>query len=168
MTTIQMTENRTDAIRGMLRLMVQNEPELRRKRIQKRVLSWGAAGVFAAGALGTAGAVVLTPAPVTESTVVHCLASPTRGSNGDFVEQQATLSTPNGNRMTAKQSVELCRTVWVNGAFQKSAAIGQPTVEAGSAPSDLTMCVMGDGSAAVLPGRDEVCAQAGLAPVTQD
>ena len=167
MTIPQMTAERTDAIRRTLTATVRNEPATRRVRARKRFAVWGGIGILGVGAMSFAGTAVLAPAKVSNVGIVHCLESSERGVDGKYKEMMATLSSGPNSHGRVDDATTLCASMWKQGVFQPGYDASDVSNTPGIAPAHLSVCVEADGSAAVVPGTDEVCTGLGLAPLTR-
>ncbi len=161
-----MTPARTDAIRRSLLSTIRDEPRARVNRIRKRFAIWGGVGLLVVGGASVAGAVVLQASTVTNQNIVHCLRSAERGADGSYEESSASISATNGTDGRVHDAVALCSEMWRQGVLSPSFDALKPTNPPGTVPADLRVCVMSDGSAAVVPGGPNVCAALGLAPLS--
>ncbi len=135
-----------------------------------------AAGLGAAVALagGTAAAYVLIERPVTETSLVHCFSRAELVRDGEFPGTSMAVTAPSGHggMVPIEDAVATCETVWRDGLLDPSAPIGAPLPAPGrgreaSVPDRLTVCVMPDGAAAVVPGGPSACARMEL-PLRQE
>jgi hypothetical protein len=163
-----MTAARTDAIRDALMTQIRTEAERKRHRIRRRFALWGGIGILVIGGAATAATAVVSSQHVTNKDGVYCFASAERGANGQYDMSGATMYDPEAGGGRVENALELCRTMWRQGVFNKDhdplAATGAP----GQVPEQLQVCVMSDGTAAVVPGRPGVCQAVGLAPEKTD
>lgn len=158
----EMSEPRTRAIRELLAQRIREEPAIRRRRMRRRVTVWGSVGVVGAVALTTGAAVLLGSAPVTDNTIVHCLSSTTRDADGNYPGSSATIASGNGPGRV-DDAVSLCSQMWERGVLGPSIDPTAPTHAPGQVPP-LQVCVMRDGSAAVVPSvTGTVCQSLGMA-----
>ena len=155
---------RTDAIRDALLDHVRTARERRRRTLRRRVAVWGGVGLIVVGGTATAAAAIVQAQRVTNADIVYCLASPHRGADGEFRYAAATLYRGSGDAVTMSDPVSVCRDMWRRGALDSTT--DQLAVDPGThaVPARLQVCVMDDGSPAVVPGRPGVCQTAGLAP----
>lgn len=158
-----MTARRTDAIRDALLTQVRTEAERRRHRLRRRFALWGGIGILAVGGLATAATAVVSAQHVTNKDSVYCFASAERGANGQYDMSGATMYDPESGGGRVENALELCRTMWRQGVFDKDHDPLAATNPPGQVPNDLQVCVMPDGTAAVVPGRPGVCSAVGLA-----
>lgn len=129
-----------------------------------------AAGVGAVVALagGTAAAIVLTQEPVTDTSLVHCLARAELDAQGNYPGTAVSVTTTNNGPPSVEDARAACGQAWQHGILDPSAEIGaqlpdpDPSRRA-TVPAELAVCVMSDGSAAVVPGTAAVCGELGLA-----
>ncbi|WP_022889684.1 hypothetical protein [Agromyces italicus] len=164
MTEPEMRPDRADAIRAMLVDHVSREPAVRAARRRRRVIGWGGLGVLAAGVAVTAGTVLLAPGPVTQSTYVQCLSEPTRAADGSYPGSGASVTESDEQW---GDPIQICTLMWEQGLFEPGY---DPLAEhnpPGRVPEELQLCVMEDGTAAVVPSPNEsICAALGMAPPT--
>lgn len=159
----RMTEERTEAIRQLLAQHIREEPELRRRRLRRRALVWGGVGLVLAGGLTTGAAVLFGSSPVTNTTIVHCLSSPTRNADGSLPGSSASISDGAGPG-AVRDALALCTEMWRQGVLSDGVNPTSPTQHPGVVPPVLQVCVLKDGSAAVVPSESgTVCQSLGLA-----
>lgn len=163
----EMRPARTAAIRDLLLDSLRTDPSVRARRTRRRVLLWSGVGAVVIGGGVTAGAILVGSAPVSNTELVHCLSSATQNADGTYPGSQATVATPSGQGRV-HDALELCTQLWLQGVldedFDPSATSNRP----GTVPSELQVCVMRDGSAAVVPGdAPTVCQRIGLAPLLE-
>lgn len=162
MTGPEMRPERAEAIRAMLLEQVRTEPVLRARRRRRLFIGWGGLGVLAVGVAATAGAVLLTPKPVTESQYVQCLSAAERNPDGTYPGSGATIADDGSGLAT--DPIELCTLMWEQGLFEDGFDPTAVTNPPGRVPDDLQLCVMSDGAAAVVPSSNPaICAALGLA-----
>ncbi|MGN6426090.1 hypothetical protein [uncultured Leifsonia sp.] len=164
----EMTPARTDAIRDVLMTSIRTEPERRRSTLRRRFAIWGGIGILAIGGVATAATAVVSAQQVTNTDGVYCFASAERGANGEFDMSGATMYDPEAHGGRVKNALEMCRMMWREGVFDKDHDPLAPSSAPGRVPEQLQVCVMGDGTAAVVPGRPGVCQAIGLAPEKTD
>lgn len=153
------------ATRAMLLDHVRAEPVRRAREFRRRLIGWSSAGVLVLGVAATAGAMLMPPADVSNTELVHCLSAAERNADGSYPGSAATISSPSGEGRVA-DATAMCTLMWEQGVlddgFDPTAASNPP----GRVPDELQVCVMDDGSAAVVPSPNEsVCAALGLAPL---
>ncbi len=162
----EMSETRTRAIRELLAQRIRDEPAIRRTRVRRRLAVWSGAGLVGAVALTTGAAILLGSAPVTDKTLVHCLSSTTRGANGAYSGSSATIADGDGPGRV-EDARALCAQMWEQGVLSPTVDPTAPTQSPGVAPP-LQVCVMRDGSAAVVPGSNaSVCQSLGMASLEE-
>lgn len=160
----EMSTARDAAIRNLIISEISAAPERRRRRIRTRVLVWGSVGILALAAAGTGAAVVLQPKTVSQDSVVRCFTSPNRGANGQFqYVTMSVLSATQPQRIVNARST--CAQIWASGALSGRVNATAASNAPGIVPSKLAVCVMPDGSAAVVPGDEQICQAIGLAPL---
>ncbi|HEU4540830.1 MAG TPA: hypothetical protein VFR23_06845 [Jiangellaceae bacterium] len=145
---------RQAAMRELIEFAVANE-----KHRSARVRVPIAAGLGAAVALagGTAAAIVLTREPVTDSSLVHCLARAELDAQGNYPGTAVAATASQGGPVSVEDARAACEEAWRQGILDPSAEIGAPLPDPDPArraavPAELSVCVMPDGSAAVVPG----------------
>jgi hypothetical protein len=159
-----MTGQRTDAIRETLLDHVRTEASRRRHTLRRRFAIWGGIGVLVIGGAATAATAIVQSQRVTNSDIVYCFASPHRGADGQFTYAAATMHNSATNQGSVADPISTCQDMWRRGALDKNADQLAPTQAPHAVPAKLQVCVMDDGSPAVVPGRPGVCQSAGLAP----
>lgn len=164
MTGPEMRPERSDAIRAMLVEHARTEPVVRARRRRNLVIGWGGLGVLAVGVAATAGTMLLAPGPVTQTAYVQCLDEPRRNSDGTYPGSGATVAEGNG---LPTDPIELCTLMWEQGLFEPDYDPLAQTNPPGRVPDELQLCVMEDGTAAVVPSPNEsICAALGMAQPT--
>jgi hypothetical protein len=167
-------EERSKAIEQLLTNVAQDgTPENRhfQNTKGKRILLAGVAVALVA----TGGAVVMQ-LPVTDKSSIDCFArAELHGSRfpgttvvlgeGTRVGEPSTQRNP----IPIEDGLAACRVVWAQHVLDPDAPDGRthPSLrDRGSSypvPDPLTVCVLSDGRAAVIPGDEKVCASLGLA-----
>lgn len=160
----EMTQQRTDGIRDTLLEQVRTEASRRRHALRRRFAIWGGVGVLVVGGVATAATAIVQAQRVTNSDIVYCFASPHRGADGQFTYAAATLHDSSTNTGAVSDPISVCQDMWRRGALDKDTDQLSATPKPHAVPAQLQVCVMEDGSPAVVPGRPEVCQSAGLAP----
>lgn len=162
----EMSETRTHAIRELLARRIRDEPAIRRTRVRRRIAVWGGAGLAGAVALTTGAAILFGSAPVTDTTIVHCLSSTTRGADGTYPGSSATIADGDGpGRVDDARA--LCAQMWEQGVLSSTVDPTAPTQSPGVVPP-LQVCVMRDGTAAVAPSSNaSVCQSLGMASLEE-
>jgi hypothetical protein len=156
---------RDDAIRGLLLDVIEAEPAARQRRIRRRWAVWGGVGVLIAASVGVGAGVVVKARSVSNTSIVHCLSSAHEGLGGKYADASATLAQSSGEpRVT--DAVSLCTQMWQQGVLEPGYDPTATSNPPGTVPAHLTVCVMKDGSAAVVPGDGrDLCQSIGLAPL---
>lgn len=160
----EMTDVRTDAIRDTVLAQIRTEPERRHRTIRRRFAIWGGIGLLVVGGIATAATAIVQSQRVTNSDIVYCFASAERGADGQFTYAAATLHDSSTNTGNVADPISVCQDMWRRGALDKNADQLSATQAPHAVPAQLQVCVMDDGSPAVVPGRPGVCQSAGLAP----
>jgi hypothetical protein len=163
----QMRPARVDAIRDALQQTVRDEPEVAARRTRRRILGWGSLGLAIVTGAVTAGAVILGQQPVSNDELVYCLSSATQNADGTYPGSQATIADPSG-RGRVSDAVDLCTQMWEQGVLGEGFKPDGSSNPPGTVPARLQVCVMRDGSAAVVPGESPgICQAIGLAPLEE-
>lgn len=160
----EMSEARTEAMRKILAERIRNEPAFRRRRIRKQIAIWSGAGLITAAVLTTGAAILFGSVPVTDKTIVHCLSSTTPNPDGSYPGSSATIATSNGPGRV-DDALNLCEQMWEQGVLSPAVDPTAPTQSPGpvTVPA-LQVCVMRDGTAAVVPSENSsVCQSLGMA-----
>lgn len=161
----QMRPERYDAIQQLLLDTIDSEPRLRAQRRRLRVAAWGSVAALVVVGTVTAGSLIQQAASVSNNEIVHCLESAELGPNGTYSGASATIAHVSG-RGRVYDAIELCSTMWEQGVFNQEYDPLKPTNPPGDVPESLQVCVMKDGSAAVVPGSSRnLCQTIGLAPL---
>ncbi|THG33251.1 hypothetical protein [Naasia lichenicola] len=160
-----MRPDRVDAIEAMLlenvRTSPQTESHTRRRRIA--IVSVLAGSLVLAGT--TAGAVLLNGQTVTDKTIVQCASSAERNADGSLPGSASAISADSVGAGRIDDAIAVCSDMWRQGVLQPGFDPVATPNGSGTVPDDLTVCVMSDGSAAVVPGRAGICESIGLAPI---
>jgi hypothetical protein len=159
-----MTDVRTDAIRDTLLDQVRTETARRQHTLRRRFAIWGGIGVLVIGGVATAATAIVQAQRVTNSDIVYCFASSERAADGQFTYAAATLHDPTTNAGAVADPVRVCQDMWRRGALDKNTDPLSATPGPHAVPPQLQVCVMDDGSPAVVPGRPSICQAIGLAP----
>ncbi len=167
-------EERSKAIEQLLTKVAQDgTPENRhfQNTRGKRVLL---SGVVAAVAVS--GAAIALQQPVTDKSSIACFARAELSGNqfpgttavlgeGTKVGEPSTQRNP----IPIEDALALCRAMWAHHGLDPDSPNGMahPSLYNRSSsypvPDPLTVCVLNDGRAAVIPGDESVCASLGLA-----
>jgi hypothetical protein len=161
---VAMNPERVNAMREVLLLAIQDEPQLRARRIRRRIAILAGVGILVTGGAVTAGVMVLQSSQVSNTELVHCLSSTDRNPDGTYPGSQATIASGEGPGRV-DDALALCTQMWQQGVLQKGFEPTEPNNSPGTLPT-LQLCVMGDGSAAVVPSdTPSICQTIGLAPL---
>lgn len=134
----------------------------------KRVLLSGVAI-----ALVTTGAAVVMQMPVTDKSSIACLARAELHGN-NFPGTTMVLGVPStaerpDSTVMIEDALSLCQAAWAQNVIDPKDPDGlaHPSLHDPSSshpvPNPLTVCVLPDGRAAVIPGDEKVCGALGLA-----
>lgn len=163
----QMRPDRDAAIRAMLVEHLRDAPAEKAARRRRRWWTISAAGVLAVGIGATAGAVVLDAARVSNEHIVHCLSSDTRAADGSYPGTAASMASDD-QLGRVDNAIALCELIWREGTFGPEYDPLAVTNPPGVVPAAFQVCVMPDGSAAVVPSDEPaVCSRLGLAPLDE-
>lgn len=160
---------RKEAMRAMIEHAVAIERP-RPNRLRVPVAAGLGAAVVLAG--GSAVAYVVTQRPVTDTSVVHCFARAELTRDGEFAGVSVAATRVGGGPVPIHEAVGACAQAWRDGLLDPTAPVGASLPDPdphrrSTVPSRLTVCVMADGSAAVVPGGPASCADLDL-PLRQD
>jgi hypothetical protein len=114
-------------------------------------LSIAGAGLIVVGAAGIAGLALLTPEPVTDSFVVHCL-SDAKLRTGDQLSGAAATVASSDGVLPIDDAIAMCEQMWEAGALVGADPL-DPQPSPGVVPREFTLCVTDEGEAAVVPAR---------------
>lgn len=97
---------------------------------------------------------------------MHCLSSTTRGANGTYPGSSATIADGDGpGRVDDARA--LCAEMWEQGVLSPTVDPTAPTHTPGVVPP-LQVCVMRDGTAAVVPSNTaSVCQSLGMSSLEE-
>lgn len=166
-------EERSKAIEQLLGKVAQDgTPENRhfQNTRGKRILLSGLVA-----AVAVSGAAIALQQPVTDKSSVACLAR-AELNGSQFPGTTATLGegtrvgepSTRRNPMPIEDALALCKDLWAQNVLDSKSPGGtaHPSLYDRSfshpVPNPLTVCVLQDGRAAVIPGDQEVCASLGL------
>lgn len=171
--SVRFNTQRSAAIEALLANVAQDgTPENRHFQDTKgkRILLAG----IAVALVATGGAVVMQ-LPVTDKSSIDCFARAELHGNqfpgttvvlgeGTRVGEPSTQRNP----IPVEDALAACRDVWAQHVLDPDAPDGRthPSLRDGSSypvPAPLTVCVLSDGRAAVIPGDENVCGSLGLA-----
>lgn len=163
----KMTPERADAIRELLMKRLRDEPHERADRRRRRIVVGSLAGMLLVGGVATGATLVLNASQVSNMTLVQCLSSTDAKSDGTYPGSSATVENRGGpGRVT--DALALCTQMWEEGALNDDSDPTAPTHAPAVAPP-LQVCVLRDGSAAVVPSTSEsICLSLGMAPLDDD
>lgn len=135
--------------------------KLRRRRY---TLAGAVAAILLTAGGFTAGAILWGSAPVTDTGIVHCFSRPEIGPDGSYPGSAVAVAGGGGEHIPIEDAVQACAVLWEQGVFDEDfdPATASPSPPR-PIPEPLTVCVMRDGSAAVIPGPASVCQTLGLA-----
>ena len=160
----QLDPARQAAMRELLEYAVASEA---RRASRARLPIAAGVGAVVALAGGTAAAIVLTQEPVTDTSLVHCLARAELDAQGNYPGTAVAVTTANNGPPSVADARAACSQAWQHGILDPSAEIGAQLPDPdparrGTVPAELAVCVMSDGSAAVVPGTAAVCGELDL------
>lgn len=155
-------DERGTAVRDLLMQVIESQPEVTARRRKKLGSLWGGV-VLTIGVASIATTAVVANRQVVQYDVVHCLSSLERGSNGTYDESSVVMDPEIVGNATPEDAIDVCVLMWEQGVLSPGHDPIAATPSPGKVPANLTICVMKDGSAAVVPGKPESCAALGLA-----
>lgn len=167
---------RHSAVRRLL-VELPNRSSATNHRFRRRQLALTLTPAVAVAVLLTGGAVAVTQANVTDRNQVMCAARAERNVWGGIPGTQAVLGEgsrgeSDGGPVPISDPVLLCQGLWAQHVLDASTPSGTypgPADETSSWPvPDLVECVMGNGTAAVIPGEAGVCQELGLSETIGD
>ncbi len=169
---IELSPARDAALRHALVEHVAAGTGVKTRRRWRPVLFIAIPSIIVAGGL-TAGAFALLR-PVSDQNSVHCFSRAEVDIFGRYPGASVALAAPNGGGpVSIEDAIEMCSQVWRDGLLSPTDPIVRPPGNGtkpyynenhdSPVPDPLTVCVMGDGTAAVVPGGPEVCSVLRLA-----
>lgn len=162
----EMRPERSDAIRALLLDTIREQPARQARMRRRRWFTWGGVGILTLGIAATAGAIAVDSLKVSNETIVHCLRSDERAADGSYPSASASIADASGEGRV-DDAIDLCTQMWAAGVFEP----GYDPTSLDNPPAvvpDFQVCVMPDGSAAVVPSSNRtICQAIGLAPLTQ-
>lgn len=169
-----------DAIRGMaayrlpeevkrrhLALLASLPDKQRLSRMARVMIVAGGVALFAAAGLGTAAALGVFSAPVTDRSIAHCYAN--ADPNGAANHFDVTVADRPGAAISEQDAaaiaLTICRGAWQQGRLTTTVPYlrdePQPGPWTDPAPR-LIACVLDDGQVAIFPGDTATCQQMNL------
>lgn len=165
-----MTEDRRAAIRNVL-VDVAQKGTRENKHLRNVKRAWVALPVAVAALTLTAGGLAVAQfAHVTDKSSVSCFSRAELTWLGEFPGTHAASAgdrNPDGP-VPIEDAKALCGDLWKQNVLDATTSSGTTAPSAYDrtfshpVPSPLTVCVMGDGTAAIVPGDEHVCAKLGL------
>lgn len=163
----EMRPGREAAIRALVLQQVAASHHEKAKRKQRRWFVWGGIGLLTVGMGATAASIVLQAQSVSNDHIVHCLSSDQRAADGSYPGAMASIASAD-EQGRAGDAVEVCTMMWEQGALEPGYDPTSTTNPPGQVPSAFVVCVMPDGSAAVVPSEEPaICSRLGLAPLEE-
>lgn len=161
----EMRPEREKAIRALVLERVAQSREIAARKHRRKWFVWGGIGLLTVGVGSTAAGIVLHSQAVSNEQIVHCLSSEQRAADGSYPGAMAsTASSDQVGRVD--DAVEICSMMWKQGALTQGFDPTSATNAPGQVPAAFVVCVMPDGSAAVVPSAQPgVCTRLGLAPL---
>jgi hypothetical protein len=136
-------------------------------RIVRLAVFAGGIALFAAAGLGTAAALGVFSAPVTDRSIAHCYATPDPNGAGNHFEV-AVADRPGAvvtERDAADIALDICAGAWRDGTLSADKPYLRDMLTQASADRPaptLVACVLKDGQVAIFPGTAAACGQMGL------
>lgn len=156
-------DERGIAVRDLLIRVIESHPEATARRRKKLGALWGGLGVLTVGFASIAGTAIVANRQVVQYDVVHCLSSLELGPNGTYDESSVVMDPEIVGNATPKDAIDVGVLMWEQGVLSPGHDPIAATSSPGKVPPNLAICVMKDGSVAVIPGKPESCAALGLA-----
>ena len=161
----KMDPERANALRDLLMKQLREEPQRKVRRTRRRIVIGSFAGLLVVTGAATGATVILNSVPVSNTTVVHCFSSTDAETDGSYPGSSATIAHGTGPGRVS-DALDLCTQMWREGVLSGNSSPTAPTHAPGIVPSVLQVCVLRDGSAAVIPSDNEsICISLGLAPL---
>ena len=161
----EMRAGRETAIRALILEQVAESREAKARRHRRKWFVWGGVGLLTVGLGSTAAGIVLQAQSVSNEHIVHCLSSEQRAADGSYPGPMASIASFD-QRGRADDAVKVCVMMWEQGALGPGFDPTSTTNAPGYVPAAFVVCVMSDGSAAVVPSeKPAVCSRLGLAPL---
>lgn len=160
-----MAPHRIDQIRKLVAENIRAEHSRKQRRRKRLAVIGTVGGTILFAGIATGAALIIEAQSISNRTIVHCLSSASRNFDGSYPGSSATIEHDSGQGRV-EDAVELCSEMWKQGAMSDSADPLDASPSPGVVPRSFTVCVMRDGSAAVVPTESEnVCDTLGLAPL---
>lgn len=161
----EMRPGREAAIRSLVLEQLPATRERKARWRRNRWFAWGGVGVLVVGLGATAAGVVLQSQVVSNDEIIHCLTSDSRAADGSYPGAMASVAHDNAAERAAN-AIEVCTMMWEQGALEPGFDPTSLTNAPGVVPEAFILCVMSDGSAAVVPSSEPaICSRLGLAPL---
>lgn len=161
----EMRPGREAAIRGLVLAQLEESRERKALWRRRRWFAWGGIGILAIGIGATAAGIVLQSQTVSNDELVRCLRTDERAPDGSYPGAMASISYDNAAER-AVSAGEICTMMWEQGALEPGFDPRSLTNAPGVVPEAFVVCVMQDGTAAVVPSSEPaICSRLGLAPL---
>lgn len=161
----EMRPGREAAIRSLVLEQLEESRERKVLWRRRRWFAWGSAGLLIVGLGATAAGMVLQSQTVSNDELVRCLISDERAADGSYPGAMASVAFDSDSER-ALSAIEICTMMWEQGALEPGFDPTSLTNAPGVAPEAFVVCVMSDGTAAVVPSSEPaICSRLGLAPL---
>lgn len=159
----EMRPSREIAIRALVLEHVAESREAKVRKHRRKWFVWSGVCLLTVGLGSTAAGIVLQTQSVSNEHIVHCLSSEKRAADGSYPGPMASIASSD-QKGRADDAVQVCSMMWEQGALDPGFDPTSTTNAPGRLPDAFVVCVMPDGSAAVVPSTNlAVCTRLGLA-----
>lgn len=161
----EMRPRREAAIRSLVLDQLEESREQKARWRRRRWFVWGGVGLLTVGIGATAAGIVLQSQAVSNDELVRCLKSDERAADGSYPGAMASVAydSPAERELSA---IEICTMMWEQGALEPDFDPTSLTNAPGVVPEAFVVCVMPDGTAAVVPSSEPtICSRLSLAPL---
>ncbi|WP_022889060.1 hypothetical protein [Agromyces italicus] len=161
----EMRPGREAAIRSLVLDQLGESREQKARCRRRRWFVWGGVGLLTVGIGATAAGIVLQSQTVSNDELVRCLISDERAGDGSYPGAMASVAL-DSDAERALSAIEICTMMWEQGALEPGFDPTSLKNAPGEVPEAFVVCVMPDGTAAVVPSsQPAICSRLGLAPL---
>ena len=153
-----------DRLRSTLQTMVSEDATPKHQRVTRPAI------ILAVSALAAA-AIITVALPMMShradaSLEVACLARADHVTVDDAAAARTVTLSPTPDQVTPQDVETACRVLWANGTLHQASVDFQSGPQSSRAPDvedlELAVCLLPDGRAGVIPGRESTCAALGM------